>query len=96
MRNRLDVMKERLFLNDVRLRINSKGLSYKEFRALIQLPQLPKISSLPTATLKLLRDKIFLLLDNDLNYHIEKWTTLMHNVEEIAKINGYTLTKKEY
>lgn len=89
-------MKERLFLNNIRLRINPKGFSYKEFRALIQLPQMPKISSLPTATLKLLRDKIFLLLDNDLNYHIDKWTNLMNNIKEIAKIKGYTLKNKEY
>jgi hypothetical protein len=72
MRKWLDVVKERLFLPNIRLRIDQKGLSYTEFRALIQLGDLPKISSLPTTTLKLLRDKIFLLLDNDLNYHIDK------------------------
>lgn len=89
-------MKERLFLDNVRLRIDSKGLSYKEFRSLIQLPPLPKISSLTTVTLKLLRDKILLLLDNDLNYHIDKWTNLMQNVELVAKEKGYTLQHKEY
>ena len=72
MRKWLDVVKERLFLPNIRLRIDQKGLSYTEFRALIQLRDLPKISALPTTTLKLLRDKIFLLLDNDLNYHIDK------------------------
>lgn len=72
MRKWLDVVKERLFLPNIRLRIDQKGLSYTEFRSLIQLGDLPKFSSLPTTTLKLLRDKIFLLLDNDLNYHIDK------------------------
>ncbi len=71
-RNRLDVIKERLILNDVKLRVNRNGLSYNEFRSLVKLEPIPKISSLPTNTLKLLRDKILLLLDNDLEYHIEK------------------------
>ncbi len=57
LRNRLDVMKERLFIDNIRLRIDPKGLSYDEFRSLIQLPTLPKISSLTTKTLELLRDK---------------------------------------
>ena len=50
MRKWLDVVKERLFLPNIRLRIDQKGLSYAEFRALIQMDKLPKISSLPTAT----------------------------------------------
>lgn len=95
-RNRLDVMKERLFIDNVRLRIDSNGLSYKEFRSLVQLPALPKISSLTTDTLKLLRDKILLLLDNDLNYHINKWTNLAENIKKVADEKNYRLVKKEY
>ena len=65
--------KERLILNNsLRLRIDRKGLSYNEFRSLVKLDQYPKISSLPTATLTLLRDKILLLLDYDVEYHIAK------------------------
>lgn len=96
LRNRLDVMKERLFMDNVRLRISPNGLSYTEFRSLVQLADLPKISSLTTTTLKLLRDKILLLLDNDLDYHIEKWTSLMNSVKKVAEVNGYTLVDKEY
>jgi hypothetical protein len=51
---------------------------------------------LPTVTLKLLRDKIFLLLDNDLNYHITKWTTIKDQIEKVAEYKGFTLTPKNY
>lgn len=80
----MDVVRERLVLNNVKLRIDRKGLSYNEFRSLVKLDQYPKISSLPTTTLKLLRDKILLLLDNDLNYHINKWENILQNVHKVA------------
>ena len=92
MRKWLDVVKERLFLTNVRLRIDQKGLSYSEFRSLVQMDKLPKISSLSTATLKLLRDKILLLLDGDLNYHIDKWTTIKEQIEKVAEYKGITLS----
>lgn len=95
MRKWLDVVKERLFLANVRLRIDQKGLSYSEFRSLIQMDKLPKISALPTATLKLLRDKILLLLDGDLNYHIDKWTDIITQLEKVAEYKGITLGNKE-
>lgn len=96
MRKWLDVAKERLFLPNIRLRIDQKGLSYSEFRALIQLGDSPKFSSLPTTTLKLLRDKIFLLLDNDLNYHINKWNNIKDQIEKVANYKNFTLKCKEY
>lgn len=95
MRKWLDVVKERLFLANVRLRIDQKGLSYSEFRSLIQMDKLPKISAFPTATLKLLRDKILLLLDGDLNYHIDKWTDIITQLEKVAEYKGVTLGNKE-
>lgn len=86
MRNRIEVVKERLCLpNDVKIRICPTGLSFTEFRSLVQLTAFPKISSLTTIALKTLRDKILLLLDNDLNYHIEKWTTLLNNIARVAE-----------
>ena len=95
MRKWLDVVKERLFLPNIRLRIDQKGLSYAEFRALIQMDKLPKISSLSTATLKLLRDKILLLLDGDLNYHIDKWTEILEQIKKVADYKGVTLGNRE-
>lgn len=85
-RNRMEVIKERLLINpSIILRIDPNGLSYSQFRAMVQLPSLPKISSLPSVTLETLRDKVLLLLDNDLNYHIEKWTNLKECIEKIAE-----------
>lgn len=96
MRKWLDVVKERLFLPNIRLRIDQKGLSYAEFRALIQLGDSPKFSALPTTTLKLLRDKIFLLLDNDLNYHIDKWSTIKDQILKVAEYKNINLIPKTY
>lgn len=95
-RNRMEVIKERLCLSpDIRLRISPTGLSFSEFRSLVQLTSLPKISSLSTIALKTLRDKILLLLDNDLNYHIDKWNTLMSNIQRVADARNITLPTNE-
>lgn len=85
-RNRMEVIKERLCLNpEIKLRVSPTGLSFAEFRSLVQLTSLPRISSLTTVALKTLRDKILLLLDNDLDYHINKWSTLMSNIQRVAE-----------
>lgn len=82
----INVIKERLMLPvGTKLKLNSHGLSYKEFRAIIHLTELPKFSSLPTDTLLLLRDKIFVLLDYDTDFFIEKWLKLKSQIEEVAK-----------
>lgn len=96
MRDKMDVIRERLVLNtNLKLRIDRKGLSYQEFRSLVMLDQYPKISNLPTATLKLLRDKILLLLDYDLNYHIEKWEDLEENIRKVAEKKKFVLVSKD-
>jgi len=96
LRNRMDVIKDRLILNDVTLRIDSNGLTYAEFRALVKLDPLPKLSSIPTLTLRILRDKILLLLDNDLNYHIAKWEGIKTNIERVAEYKNIRLMCQEY
>ena len=91
-RDRRDVIKERLSLNkDIPIKIIPTGLTYNEFRSVVKLGFLPKISSLSTNTLKTLRDKILLLLDNDLNYHINKWTNLMNNIQRVADARNISL-----
>ena len=94
LRKWLDVIKERLVLSDIRLRIDSKGLSYNEFKNMIRLGDQPKYSALPTATLTLLRDKILLLLENDLNYHINRWMGLKTQVEKVAEYKKFNLKNK--
>ena len=72
-KDRREIIKERLFIESpVRLRINSEGFSYEELRSLIQMGDFPKVTSLPTIALKALRDKVLILLDADVDYHITK------------------------
>lgn len=90
----LEVIKERLIIpSTVALHTNANGFSYEEFRALIHLQPYPKISSLPSETLRLLRDKVFPLLDVDCDWHINKWTSIMKNIEKVAKYKGIELPK---
>ncbi len=92
-RNRMEVIKERLCLSpDIKLRVSPTGLSFSEFRSLVQLSPLPKISLLSTTALKTLRDKVLLLLDNDLNYHIDKWSTLINNIRRVAEARNISLS----
>ena len=92
----MEVIKERLILPNIKLRVDPKGFSYSEFRSLIHLSPLPKISSLPTDTLRLLRDKVFILLDADTDYHIAKWEEIKSNIEKVAEYKKITLVKKNY
>ena len=94
-REYLEVMKERLFVKG-NLKVVPNGLSYADFRALINLDNYPKISDLPTSTLKLLRDRILLLLDNDIDWHIQKWLKLKENIERVAAEKGFKLKSKKY
>lgn len=95
-RNKKDVIKERLFLNNnVELRFSPQGLSYSEFRALVRIEGRPKFSALPTDTIKLLRDKILLLLDQDLEYHVNRWDVLNEKLLNVAMQKGFILKEKE-
>ena len=96
MRPWMEVIKERLILPNIKLRVDPRGFSYAEFRALIHLSPLPKISTLPTDTLRLLRDKVFILLDADTDYHINKWEIIKSNIEKVAEYKKITLVKKSY
>lgn len=91
-RSRKDVIKERLMLNPaVDIRFNSKGLTYNEFRCLLRIEGRPKFSMMTTDSIKLLRDKVLLLLDQDLEYHIQKWTALKEKLEIVAEQKGISL-----
>lgn len=92
----LDVIKERLIMNDVRMRVDPKGFSFAEFRLLLHLNPLSKISTIPTDTLRLLRDKVFILLDIDTDYHINRWTEILNGIKEVAKYKDFELVEKSY
>ena len=91
-RNRMEVIKERLCLNpEIHLKIIPTGLTFNEFRSLVQMSPVAKISSLSTVALKTLRDKILLILDNDLEYPIQKWTQILSNIERVAEYKNWDL-----
>ena len=91
-KNRIDVIKERLSLDPkIKSKINPNGLTFAEFRSIVQLSPISRISVLPTITLKTLRDKILLLLDNDLDYHINKWNNLKSNIRRVAEVRNISL-----
>lgn len=94
-RSYFEVMKERLFMKDVSLRRDSKGFSYAEFRALLMLESNNKIVDLSTFTLNLLKDKVIFMLENELSYHIDKWTELISQIEKVADYKGIELKRKE-
>lgn len=92
-RNRKDVIKERLFINpSIELQFNSRGLTYNEFRSLVRLEGRPKFSTMTTDVLILLRDKVLLLLDQDLEYHIQKWESLKGKLEAVAAQKNINLS----
>lgn len=96
-RDKREVIIERLCMNpSVKLRFSPTGLSFAEFRSLVQLGFSQKISSLSTITLKTLRDKILLLLDDNLNYHIKKWKTLAANIQRVAEARNIELPVFEH
>ena len=76
--------------------MDPKGFTYSEFRLLMHLNPVSKISTLPTDTLRLMRDKVFILLDSDINYYIEKWETIINQIEEVAKYKKIELSKKSF
>ena len=90
----IEVMKERLFIDGGYFKVIPTGLSYNELRMLLKLDLHTKVSMIPSATLMLLRDKILLLLDNDLEYHIRKWTNLKEQIENVANYKGWELVNK--
>ena len=94
-RNFFDVIKERLFLKNVKLRVDVNGLTYNEFRSLMLLKNRTKMSNATTELLYLLRDKMLLLLNNDLSYHINKWLDLKNKIQKVCDYKKIKLKSKK-
>ena len=62
----VEVLKERLFIDGGYFKVSPSGLSYSELRSLINLQDNSRVSTLSSETLRFLRDKILLQLDNNL------------------------------
>ncbi len=90
-RNRLDVVKERLNINkNIDFKINTKGLSYSQLRAMLQLKN-KKYSEMTTEQLKTLRNRILFNLENEVKHHILQWEDRKEQLEIVAKQKGISL-----
>ena len=89
---RIQVVKDRLNLrNDLKIPIKSSGLSYTQFRSMINLKSNKKYLELTTNQLETLRDKVLFLLEENVSFHISQWETLMAQIEEVAEFKKYKL-----
>ena len=89
--NRLDIVRERLNINEnIEFKINSKGLSYAQLRAMLQLKDV-KYSTMTTEQLKVLRNRILFNLEHKVRHHIEQWETRSEQIRQVAEIKGFKL-----
>lgn len=89
---RLKLAKERLHLPaELVLRLNEKGLSFREMRAILTLPKKQKYSDMTTDQLVTLRNKVLLRLSREIDSHIYSWKRLQKQIELVAKSKGINL-----
>lgn len=92
LRERREVIKERLRLpSTTRILINPEGLTYSEFRSMINLGKNKKYSELSSTQLLTLRNKILIELENSVRYHISDWEKLQKQIVDVADYLGYEL-----
>lgn len=91
LKDRRELIKKQLCLNDVNLRLNPNGFTFAEFRSLVQMPDLPKVSSLSSITLKTLRDKVLLMLDSYMDTQILRWKGLKQDIEKVAAYKNWNI-----
>ena len=90
--DKISLIRERLELSaDKEIRINSQGLSFSEFRAMIQLKFNKKYSELTTTQLSTLKNKILFLLELLIYKQIGHWQELMAQIEEVAEYKQFKL-----
>lgn len=101
-RDRLAVVRERLNLKNVEIKFNPnkprspylkldpKGLSYTEFRAMVTLKS-KKYSDMTTDQLTTLRDKVLFRLEDEVSFHASQWENRMKQIEKVADAKGVEL-----
>ena len=78
------------------LRINPKGLNATEFSDMINMktykgPYTCKYSDLSTGQLKALLSKVLYALEEKVQFHANRWNTLMSQIEEVAEYKHFKL-----
>ena len=93
-RDRLDVIKERLRLNqNTKIKINCKGLSYTELRATLLLKN-KKYSELTVEQLVELCNKVLFRFEEEIDYHISQWLERIRQIKLVANAKGITLVER--
>lgn len=89
---KLEIIRLRLGLKpDMVIFTKKDGLTYTQFRAMIQLPGKAKYSELTKDQLKTLRDRILPILEIEVRKHITQWRKRMERIVEVAEYKGYQL-----
>lgn len=90
-KNRIDVVRDRLNINkNIEFKINTKGLTYAQLRAMLQLKN-RKYSEMTTEQLKTLRNRILFNLENEVNHHITQWQVRIDQILIVAKMRNLNL-----
>ena len=93
LKDRIDVIMERHRLKaNARPRTLQTGLSYAEFRAMLNLKS-KKYSELTTDQLVALRNKVLFRFQNEIEYHASQWEDRIKQIKEVAAAKGISLEK---
>lgn len=88
----ISVIKERLGIHkSLELHIKPTGLTYSQFRAMVNLKVNKKYSDLTTTQLETLKNKILFILEEDVRFHIKRWQDLIEQIEEVAEYKKFNL-----
>lgn len=87
----VDAIKDRLNINpNIELKISSTGLSFTQFRAMLQLKN-KKYSEMTTDQLKTLRNRILFNLMTEVKMHIKQWEIRKDQIKMVADYKGIDL-----
>lgn len=90
----LEVVRERLNIADhMKLKLDSKGLTFRELRAMLNL-QNRYYNELTTEQLATLRYRILFSLEDDVQFHIQQWETRLKQIKEVASLRDIDLEVK--
>ena len=97
LQEKFEILKYQLGLKeDAVLRPNPNGLTEQQFRDMIHLKKQKgfvkcKYSELTTGQLETLRKKVLYDLEDEVLFQVNVWTTLMKQIQEVAKFKNYII-----
>lgn len=109
-KDRIEVIRERLNINpNIQIRLNSKGLTYTEFRAMLNLlrkkyvdqstKQLvvmcKKYNDLTNDQLITLRNKVLFMFSIEVDKHIKQWIDRIYQIDKVAQSKGWDIVDPE-